>query len=273
MMSLNVFFILVISASASRSKQSPGAPGATISPKCKEEVKGIQTKEKAAAVATCEEKAQYPQKAVAHLQNGDPTAAIATIEESFQTCAKFSETCAKELAPVVVQQLQFSGAAVSQTCRQSVKKVQADKKKMKEVATCEQQGKVVENVLVALNKNDIKSAVGAAQTGLEKCMGLSEKCAVQLAPVVVNQVVMRALMESQQQEQQQQGGGNIPTTTVFARASTLIAQNHPDKLSLIGTALDQTVPRVVPKKRSMSFLQKVRLPHAYVSRMILQMTR
>jgi len=269
MMSLKVFLILVVSASASRSKQSP--PGATVSPKCKEEVKGIQTKEKAAAVAACEEKAQYPQKAVAHLQDGDAPAAISTIEESFQTCAKFSETCAKELAPVVVQQLQFSGAAVSQTCRQSVKKVQTDEKKMKEVATCEKDGKVVEKVLVALNKNDIKSAVGAAQGGLEKCMGLEEKCAVQLAPVVVNQVVMRALMESQQQ--QQQGAGNIPTTTVLARASTVLAQNHPDQFSLIGTALGQTVRKFVPKKSSVSFLQKVRLPHEYVSRMILQMAR
>jgi len=240
-----------------------------ISPKCKEEAKGIQTKEKAAAVNACEEKAGYPKKAVAHLQNGDASAAVSTIEESFQKCAKFSETCAKELAPVVIQQLQFSGAAVSQTCRESVQKIQADRKKMQEVATCEKQGKVVENVLVALNKNDLKTAVGAAQTGLQKCMGVSEKCAAQLAPVVVNQVVMRALMESQQK----QGADNVPMTTVFARATTtVLAQSHPDQLSLVGTALDQRVSTVLPKKGSVSFLQKVRLPHGYVSRMILKMT-
>lgn len=268
MMSLNVFLILVISASASRTKQPPGATG--ISPKCKEEVKGIQTKEKAAAVTACEEKAKYPQKAIAHLQNGDTSAAISTIEESFQTCAKFSETCAKELAPVVIQQLQFSGAAVSQTCKDSVHKIQSDEKKMKEVATCEQQGKVVEKVLMALNKNDLKSAVGAAETGLEKCMDLSEKCASQLAPVVVNQVVMRALMASQQK----QGANEVPTTTVFARASsTVLEENHPDQLSLVGAALNQRVHTAVPNKGSVSFLQKVRLPHGYVSRMILQMAR
>jgi len=272
MMSLNVFLILVVSASASRVKQGPGAPGAAqISPKCKEEVKSIQTKEKAEAVSACEEKAGYPQKAIAHLQNGDASSAISTIEESFQTCAKFSETCAKELAPVVIQQLQFSGAAVSGTCKASVHKIQKDEKKMKEVATCEQQGKVVEKVLMALNKNDLKSAVGEAQTGLEKCMGLEEKCASQLAPVVVNQVVMRALMASQQK----QGANDIPTTTVFARASStvLAQQNQPDQLSLVGAALNQRVHTAVPNKKSVSFLQKVRLPRVYVSRMILQMAR
>lgn len=267
MMSLNVFVVLIISAAASRTKQKPATVG--VSPKCKEEIKGIQTKEKAAAVSACEEKAKYPQQAIAHLQNGDPPAAIATIEESFQTCAKFSKTCAKELAPVVVQQLQFSGAAVSPTCRESVKKVQTDKEKMKEVASCEQKGKVVEKVLVALNKNDLHAAVDVAEGGLEKCMGLSEKCASQLAPVVVNQVVMRALMQQQQTEKD-----GIPQTTVFARAtSTVLAQSSPDNLSLVGTALDQRVHTAIPKKQGMSFLQKVRLPHHYVSRMILKMAR
>jgi len=268
-MSLNIFIVLVISVAASRTKQNPATAG--ISPKCKEEVKSIQTKEKAAAVGACEEKGQYAQKAVAHLQNDDAAAAISTITESFQTCAKFSETCAKELAPVVVQQLQFSGAAVSPKCRESVKKVQTDKEKMKEVATCEQQGKVVEKVLVALNKNDLHAAVDVAETGLEKCMGLSEKCASQIAPVVVNQVVMRALMESQQK----QGAKEIPTTTVFARVtSTVLTQSTSDRLSLVGTALDQRVHSAIPKKTvGMSFLQKVRLPHHYVSRMILKMAR
>jgi len=268
-MSLNLFIVLVVSAAASRTKQAPATAG--ISPKCKEEVKGIQTKEKAAEVSACEEKGKYPQKAVAQLQNGDPSAAISTIKESFRTCAKFSETCANELAPVVVQQLQFSGAAVSPTCRESVKKVQTDKEKMKEVATCEQKGKVVEKVLTALNKDDLHDAVDVAETGLQKCMGLSEKCAGQIAPVVVNQVVMRALMASQQK----QGADGIPTTTVFARAtSTVLTQSTSDKLSLVGTALDQRVHTAIPKRpASMSFLQKVRLPHHYVSRMILKMAR
>jgi len=270
MMSFKIFFVLLAGAAASR-KQNPG-----VSPKCQDEVKSIQTKSKAAAVTACEEKAKYPQQAITHLQNGDKAAAVSTIEESFQKCAKFSEGCAKELAPAVIQQLQFSGAAVADTCKQAVQKVQSDKEKMKQVAMCELQEKVAESVLAALNKGEIDSAVGAAQQGLQKCMGLSETCASQLAPVVVNQVVMRALAE-QQQKQGQGGAEEAPMTTVFANATsaTVLASKTTEKLSLVGMAVDQRVPVKFSKKSSqMSFLQKdhktVRLPQRFVSRMIMQ---
>jgi len=271
MMVYRIFFILAVTATASRLRTRQGP---SVSPKCKEEVKSIQTKEKAAAVGACEEKAQYPQKAIAHLQKGDRVSAIKTIEESFQTCAKFSESCAKELAPQVIQQIEFSGAAVSPQCKQSVAKVQKDQNKMKEVMKCEKDVKVVEKVLVSLNKDDLKSAVDAAHTGLEKCMGLSDQCADQLAPVVVNQVVMRALMEAQKQ---QGGPEEVPMTTVFARASaTVLASKPADKLSLIGAALDQRALKgtgsgtVTPKQNGVSLLQRARLPKRFVSRMIMQ---
>lgn len=258
---------LAIAASASRQPVAPGSVS-FISAKCKEEVKAIQNKEKATAISACEEKAKYPQQAVAHLQKGDRSAAIKTIEESFQTCAKFSEPCAKELAPQVIQQLEFSGAAVSVECRQTVAKIQSDEKKMKASAKCEQDAKVVENVLTSLNKNDLKNAVAAAHKGLEKCMGLSERCASQLAPVVVNQVVMRAMMEQQKAKQQ------VPTTTVFARVSAAVLAPQTDKnLSLIGAALDQRAHTVVPKKTGFSFLQMRHLPQRFVSRMLMQMAR
>lgn len=265
MLPFRVLFVLAMTATAS--EQAPG-----VSPKCQEELKSIQPKEKATAVRSCEEKAGYRQQAIAHLQDGDRTAAISTIKENFQTCAKFSESCAKELAPRVVQQIEFSGEAVGKHCQESVAKVLNDKKKMKEVAACEQQNKVVENVLVALNKNDINAAVDAAQTSLEKCSGLEEKCARQLAPVIVNQVVLRALAEQQQQQQQQQGAPDANQITVFATASaTVLGSKATGQLSLIGTAVDQSglaVRRTAfRKKDAVSLLQKKR----FVSRMIMQM--
>jgi len=264
-MRFKIFFVLTIGAAGSR-RQNPN-----VSPQCKQEVRGIQTKERAAAVAACEKKGKYPQQAIAHLQDGDKTSAVSTIEESFQKCAKFSQKCAKELAPVVIQQLQFSGAAVSMKCRESVAKVQNDEKKMQEVQVCEKQSGVVKKVLVALNKDDLNSAVDAAHTGLEKCMGLSEKCASQLAPVVVNQIVMRAMMEQQQKPQE------IPETTVFANTATMVLANNTEKLSLIGEALDHRVQVSNLKSDRMSFLQKsvktTRLSQRFVSRMLLQLAR
>jgi len=268
MMWFKIIFVLTISAAASRTRQNPN-----ISPKCKQEVQGIQGKERAAAVSKCEKKGQYPQKAISHLQNGNKSAAVLTIEESFQKCAKFSPKCAKELAPVVIQQLEFSGAAVSMTCRKAVAKVQNDAKKMKEVQACEKKSNVVKHVLVALNQNDLNSAVDAAETGLENCMGLSEKCANQLAPVVVNQIVMRAMMEQQAGQKQQE----IPETTVFANTAKTVLTDTTDKLSLIGEALDRRGQVANLEGDHMSFLQKkvktTRLPERFVSRMLLQLAR
>lgn len=274
MMPLKILFVLVITAAASR-RQSP-----TISTQCKKELKGIQTREREEAVAACENKANYTQQAIAHLQNGDKSAAESTIVESFQKCAKFSEKCAKEFAPGVIQQLEFSGDAVSNKCKQSILKVQNDDEKMKAVAMCDRQEKATEKVLVALTKDDLKSAVDAAHVGLVKCMGLSERCASQFAPFVVNQVVKRAMME---QHQNQTGPADIPTTTVFGhRATTDILSGLPNALeglSLVGAALEGLlrVQPVFQKSSHLSFLQKNekkrRLPKQFVSRLVLQLAR
>jgi len=261
--------MVIAAAKSDENKQSKLKPH-KISAACKAQVAGIQSKEKAQAVTACEEEAQYPQQAITHLQNDQRAKAIQTIETSFQKCAKFSEFCAKELAPVVIQQLQFSGAAVSDTCRQTVAKVQTDQQEMAKVGMCEKRRKVVENVLASLNKNDVDAAVSSAQVGLEHCMGLSKTCAKQLAPVVVNQIIMRALAE----QQQQSGEKEIPTTTVFTKATLAVLANVPknaEKLSLI-EIVDQRVlvHPVFAKQQGTSFLQKVHLPHQFVSRMILQ---
>lgn len=258
-MALKIFFLLAISASASRH-------ASIVSPQCKDEVRSIQTKEKAAEVGECEQKGQYPKKAIAHLQNGDRNAAVDAIEESFRTCAKFSEPCAKELAPQVIQSLEFSGAAVSYECKAAAAKVQGDAVKMQQVAKCEQKTKHTENVLAALNKNDLDAAVGSAKKGLQECMGLDEKCASQLAPVVVNQVVMKSLEAAGAKQE-------TPMTTVFASAMTpVLAATTSEKLSLIGTVLDQKA-RILPPTHGVSFLQRGRVYRRFVSRMLMHLAR
>lgn len=258
-MALKIFFVLAICAAATRHTS-------VVSPKCKEEVRSIQTKEKAAAVGECEKKGQYPQKAIQHLQQGDRNAAIATIEESFQTCAKFSEPCAKELAPRVIQSLEFSGAAITYECKSAVTKVQSDQVKMQQVKECENKTKHTENVMAALDKNDLDAAVGSAKKGLKECMGLSEKCATQLAPFVVNQVVMKSLEAAGAKQE-------TPMTTVFASAMTpVLAAATSEKISLIGTVLDEK-SRILPPTRGMSFLQRGHVYKRFVSRMLMHMAR
>merc|ERR1719235_626973 len=136
MMLLKIFFVLVATVGASRIQGSSQNP-VKFSTKCKEEVKGIQVKQK--AVAACEDKGGYTQLAIKHLQTGNKTAALKTVRESFQVCARLSETCAKEMASLVVTQMLFSGVAVSDTCRKSAEAVQKDQQKKEEVAKCEQE--------------------------------------------------------------------------------------------------------------------------------------
>jgi len=81
--------------------------------------------------------------------------------------------------------------------------------------------KLTENVLAALNKGNLKDAISSAETGLEKCMSMSEKCSYQIAPVLVNSVVMRAMM--------QQGGGGgqpqeAPMTTVMVAQPVIVVE-------------------------------------------------
>merc|ERR1719375_950455 len=88
---------------------------------------------------------------------------------------------------------------------------QSDEKKAKAMQECDKKEKLSEKLLAALKKGDLNGAVSAAETGLEKCMSMSETCAFQIAPAVVNSVVMRAMLEQAEQGQ----GEEVPITTVL----------------------------------------------------------
>merc|ERR1719486_1750754 len=82
---------------------------------------------------------------------------------------------------------------------------------------CDKKNNLTENVLDSLNKGDLKGAISSAETGLEKCLDMSEKCSYQIAPVLVNSVVMRAMMQQGAQEE-------VPMTTVMVAQPVIVVE-------------------------------------------------
>merc|ERR1719486_378947 len=82
---------------------------------------------------------------------------------------------------------------------------------------CDKKNNLTENVLDSLNKGDLKGAISSAESGLEKCLHMSEKCSYQIAPVLVNSVVMRAMMQQGQQQE-------VPMTTVMVAQPVIVVE-------------------------------------------------
>jgi len=98
-----------------------------------------------------------------------------------------------------VQKLKFSGAGVSEECADEMEAWQTDEKRVDEVTKCEKEEKVQEGVVGKLKMQDLDGAVEVVEKSMEKCIKFkNEKCAEQLAPVVVGSVVNQ-LMQPQQQ--------------------------------------------------------------------------
>ena len=117
---------------------------------------------------------------------------------SFEECAGFSKACAAALAPGVVQKMRFTGFAVTNECAKEMQTVQKSEKRMKEIAKCEAEEGLAKQMLEELNAQDLDAAVKVAEDGLEKCIGFENQgCESQLAPVIVNQLVQRAVQQTQ----------------------------------------------------------------------------
>jgi len=232
-------------------KQHPG-----ISPECNSELMRLKDPEVQKASAKCEQEGQYPDKVVAKLKAGDEAGATKLVEEMFHKCASFSESCAAEVAPGLIMELRFSGVAVKKGCLDEVSKVQQDPEAQQAAAKCQEEEKVGENILMELNKNDINGAMNVADESLQKCLHCSKNCSWQLAPVLVNDVVMQAMQaQAAQQGQPGQPGQqqSIPETVVLAapQASPSVA---PQVLKLaiearskekVTSLLNMAVPKAV----------------------------
>lgn len=271
-----VFLSIVLAVNAARlQKQHPG-----ISPDCNKELMRLKDPKVQKASAECEQKGQYPDKVVAHLKKGEESEATKLVQEMFTKCASFSEKCAAEVAPGLVMELRFSGVAVSEKCMGEVGKVQKDPAAQQFAAKCQAEQKVAENILMALNKDDIKSAMKVADESLQKCMKMSEGCSWQLAPVLVNDVVMQAMQAQVAQQGQQQA---VPETVVLA-APKAGSSVSPQILKLaieahskgkVASLLNMAVPKVTlptgKKLRSPVLLQTS--SSVWVSRLLLALAR
>lgn len=212
-MQIAVLISAVLAVDAARLVKQPQGPGG-LSMECNKELNKLRDPKVQEASSKCEQEGQYPDKVVALLKKGDEAGASKLVEEMFQKCASFSEKCAAEVAPGLIMEIRFSGVAVSEQCLVEVGKVQKDQKAQKFAAECQAEEKVGENILMSLNKNDIKSAMNFADQSLQKCLKMSKSCSWQLAPVLVNDVVMQAMQA--QAAQQGQQGQQTPMTVVLS---------------------------------------------------------
>lgn len=272
---------------ANSTKQAPQAgPGQSDMPKdCVEAMEKMKQQEFAEDAAKCEQKGQYPQKAIAALQNRDEQGAISHIKDLFVNCAKLPEHCADKVAPDLVIQLRFSGAAVSDDCAQKMQEFQQDEQKAKQVEECDKKEKLTESVLAALNKGNLKEAISSAETGLEKCMSMSKKCSYQIAPVLVNSVVMRAMMQQQGQPQE------APMTTVLVVQPVIVVEESATKTVVKSSALTKKHgtpsllamatkkspaaprPRALRKAAAPALLQESSHHRIWVSKLIMQLAK
>lgn len=233
-----------------------------VAAQCQDQLHTLRDVAKQQAAAQCEKDNQFPNQVITSLQAGKILDAENTTKIAFEKCAKMTSECAAQIAPGTVQELRFSGVALSDGCKDKVNEIQADKAAMKEVRKCEKSENVAQGMISALKDDDLESAVNAAQTGLEKCMKLSHECAFQVAPVLINQFVIMSTMNAQ---------GMMP---VLVRKSMDSAEEAKKvKSSLLRVATDGRRLKWVPykgAKRGAVFLQK----NVYrVSRLVLSLAR
>jgi hypothetical protein len=163
---------------------------------CLKPLQALQSPEAQAQSQKCEEQGKYGDKVIQALQAADEKTALAHIYEVFEKCGNFSERCAAIVAPNLIQNMRISGVAVSNACKAEYSKIQNDEKALAATADCDNKQKLAEKTLTALSNGDGNGAIDAAEQGLEKCMNISKTCAFQLAPVIVNSMIMRAMQEA-----------------------------------------------------------------------------
>lgn len=197
--------------------QVPAGGQAQLPKECRQDMQRMGNASFAEEAAACEKDGKYPEKAISALQKRDEKGATAHIEDLFVKCAKLTKDCAARVSPDLVIQLRFSGAAVTDECAKKMEGVHQDEKTAKAVQQCDKKENMTANVLSALNQGDLNGAISAAESGLEKCMSMSETCSYQLAPVIINSFVMRAMLEQGQMEE-------APTTTVLVAQPVLVVE-------------------------------------------------
>merc|ERR1719240_2208890 len=106
---------------------------------------------------------------------------------------------------------------------------------------------------MALNKNDMNGAMNVADESLQKCLHCSKNCSWQLAPVLVNDVVMQAMQAQAAQSPQQQ---QTPQTIVLAASQP---GSNPGMFKLLKLAIQEQQAKKTASLLTMA-VPKVMLP-------------
>jgi len=209
---------------------------------CVKSMQDLQNTENQAASQKCEDEGKYGDKAIAALRKANEHEAIAHVHEVFMKCGKLSEKCAALVAPRLVQEMRISGVAVSDGCKAEYAKVQNNEKALNATADCDKKEKLAEKTLSALSNGDADSAIDSAEQGLEKCMNISKPCAFQIAPVIVNSMIMRAMMEAEM-------------TQVLVAQPVLVVEAEPVVIVEDDGSSSADAPAAAASKKKVSLLQ------------------
>jgi len=168
---------------------------------CRDRLQAMRDPRVARQVAECERKKGFGLKVVATLPGGDTEAAASAVEQMLIACANFTAPCARTSARRVAEELLNPGAAISDNCQREVQAVQGDAATLKVVQECEVKEGIVLEIQSRMNRGDIASAVTVAEANLKKCMKVSNMCAQQLAPIIVDNVLVQELLAPAQPSQ------------------------------------------------------------------------
>jgi hypothetical protein len=196
-------------------------------PDCAGEMKALRAPKKEAESKKCEKENKFDEEVVKHLASGKQDEAVKVTQKAFQKCGSLSEMCAAKVSPGVVTKLRFAGVALSDDCRAKVKLNRENATLMKGVRKCEAEEKVASKLMMALRQKDLDGSVKAAEDGFKKCMKLSDQCAFQVAPVLVNQVLTMSMMKT---------SGVMPVFTI--KNVEAVESTRKEQSFLVNVALD-----------------------------------
>jgi len=187
--------------------------------------------------AKCEKEGKFVQQVIADIQKDDDAAAKKEVETLFTKCASLPADCAAETAPQLIEMLRLSGAAISDKCRDEVKKPQENEKLMLAAGNCDAKHNISENTLSAVDAGNMTSAQGFAQQALTECMNVSKVCAHQAAPAFLNTAMMH-VMEERAMEEMLNSGPVMVIQPVIMVSPEQIAPDSKNKkaLSLLSMA-------------------------------------
>merc|ERR1719440_2555351 len=99
--------------------------------------------------------------------------------------------------------MRMTGAGVSQDCDGELTAVRDDMQLVQEHAVCEQEGGYLPRIASALEQGDLSGAVSVMAEDLHTCTKgkISETCADQLAPPVLQLLIAQAAAQASQQPQ------------------------------------------------------------------------